>query len=66
VTEAQYTAVLYAALEAMRRFPNSLRFLVTHADISPQSRADCPGDRWLSSGRFQALADALGLETVRS
>jgi N-acetyl-anhydromuramyl-L-alanine amidase AmpD len=64
VTDAQYAAVLFAAAEAKARFPKSLRFLATHADISPQSRANCPGDRWLSSGRFEALARTLGLETV--
>lgn len=37
---------------------------VRHADISPQSRANCPGDRWVRSGRFQPLADAVGLRTV--
>ena len=64
VTDCQYDAVLFAAQEARERYPNSLRYLVTHADISPQSRANCPGDRWLASGRFRALATALGLETV--
>ena len=65
VTNAQFAAVLYAAWEAKLRYPESLRYLATHADISPQSRTDCPGDRWLASGRFQAMADALGLQTVR-
>ena len=44
----------------------TLRYLVRHADISPQSRGSCPGDRWVASGRFQALAEALGLMTVGS
>ncbi len=64
VTEAQYNAVLYAAWEAKLRYPTSLRYLARHTDISPQSRANCPGDRWLGSGRFHRLADALGLKTV--
>jgi N-acetyl-anhydromuramyl-L-alanine amidase AmpD len=64
VTDAQYNAVLYAAWEAKLRYPTSLRYLARHADISPQSRANCPGDRWLGSGRFQQLADTLGLKTV--
>ena len=64
VTDAQYAAVLYAGWEAKLRYPRSLRFLVSHADISPQSRPGCPGDRWIASGRFRALADALGLQTV--
>ena len=64
VTEAQYNAVLYAAWEAKRRFPETLRYLVRHADISPQSRTHCPGDRWLASGYFHKLAESLGLETL--
>ena len=66
VSDDQYNAVLYAAWEAMQRYPTSLRYLARHADISPQSRAGCPGDRWLESGRFQALADTLGLKTTLS
>jgi N-acetyl-anhydromuramyl-L-alanine amidase AmpD len=66
VPDRQFEAVLRAAQEAKRRYPHSLRFLARHSDISPQSRADCPGDRWLSSGRFEALARALGLEVVPS
>jgi N-acetyl-anhydromuramyl-L-alanine amidase AmpD len=64
VTDRQYNAVLYAAWEAKLRYPNSLRYLARHTDISPQSRTCCPGDRWVASGRFLALADALGLKTV--
>jgi N-acetyl-anhydromuramyl-L-alanine amidase AmpD len=61
ITEAQYNAVLFAAREARERFPDSLRYLARHADISPQSRNHCPGDRWVASGRFQALAQDAGL-----
>ena len=64
VTDRQYNSLLYAAREVKGRYPNSLRYLASHADISPQSRAHCPGDRWIASGRFQALADALGLKMV--
>jgi N-acetyl-anhydromuramyl-L-alanine amidase AmpD len=64
VTDSQYSAVLYAAREAKLRYPTSMRYLARHADISPQSRSDCPGDRWVASGRFQQLADELGLKTV--
>jgi N-acetyl-anhydromuramyl-L-alanine amidase AmpD len=66
VTDRQFQALLYAAWEAKRRYPESLRYLARHADISPQSRPQCPGERWTSSGRFQALADLLGLKTVSS
>ena len=64
VTDAQFEAVLYAAREAKVRYPHSLRYLARHSDISPQSRADCPGDRWIASGRFHSLAQALGLRTL--
>jgi N-acetyl-anhydromuramyl-L-alanine amidase AmpD len=64
VTDRQFDALLYAASEAKKRYPESLQYLAGHADISPQSRPDCPGERWMSSGRFQALAHAVGLKTV--
>lgn len=64
VTNLQYHALLCAAREAKERYPDSLRYLVSHADISPQSRADCPGERWLASGRFEALARALDLKIM--
>ena len=64
VTDRQFEAVLCAGREAKRRFPTSLRYLARHSDISPQSRPNGPGERWIDSGRFQALADALGLKTV--
>ena len=66
VTDRQYAGVVCAVREARARFPTSLQYLVAHADISPQSRAQCPGDRWLSSGRLAQLADALGLKRVGS
>lgn len=66
VTDAQFEAVLYAAWEAKQRYPESLRYLARHADISPQSRPNCPGDRWTASGRFEALAGSLELKIVSS
>ena len=53
---------LYAAWEARQRFPHSLRYLARHSDISPQSRSDCPGDRW--AARIEAVARAVGLVTL--
>jgi N-acetyl-anhydromuramyl-L-alanine amidase AmpD len=66
VTDQQFDAVLSAAREAKGRYPESLRFLAGHSDISPQSRAHCPGDRWLTSGRFEALAELAGLCMVEA
>ncbi len=64
VTDKQYRAVLFAAWEAKERYASSLRYLLRHADISPQSRENCPGDRWTASGRFESLAEELGLKMV--
>ena len=64
VTDEQFQAVLYAGWEARLRFPDSLRYVARHSDISPHSRACCPGDRWVSSGRLEALADLLGLKMI--
>jgi N-acetyl-anhydromuramyl-L-alanine amidase AmpD len=61
VSDRQYRAVLCAAREAKRRYPDSLRYLVRHSDISPQSRHGCPGSRWSSHGQFESLAREAGL-----
>lgn len=64
VTDAQYDAVLRVCRDVvLPRYP-SIRYLVSHSAISPQSRPQCCGDRWLLSGRFAALADALHLSPV--
>jgi N-acetyl-anhydromuramyl-L-alanine amidase AmpD len=63
VTEAQYAATLAASRLALGRYP-SIRYLLTHSVISPVNRPVCPGPRWTQSGRFQQLADALGLEAM--
>lgn len=62
VTDAQYAAVLAVCRELVARFRPT--HLLRHADISPSSRARCPGTRWTDSGRFHALALALGLSTA--
>lgn len=64
VTDAQFNAVLFVAREAKQHYPVSLRYLAAHADISPQSRANCPGARWRAAARWQTLARAVGLELV--
>ncbi len=63
VTEAQYQATLRVSRQILAQFP-SIRYLVTHRAISPQSRANDPGARWTSSGRLSALARALGLKLI--
>lgn len=61
VTAEQYAATKSACLYALERYP-SIRYLITHTVISPQSRPNCCGGRWITPGYFQRLADELGLE----
>ncbi len=63
VTEAQYQATLAVARMALKQYP-SIRYLVTHRAIAPETRAVDPGARWMRSGRFAALASDLGLEPI--
>jgi N-acetyl-anhydromuramyl-L-alanine amidase AmpD len=63
VTDAQYAAVLANCRLAIRRYP-SIVWLLGHRDISPHSRPNCPGARWITSGRFAQLAAELGLDTL--
>jgi len=60
VTDRQFAGVLAVATMAKVRFP-SITHLVAHRVISPHTRPNCPGDRWIQSGRFASLAGALGL-----
>jgi len=61
VTDAQYQGTLAVCRVALQTYP-SIRYLMGHNVVSPQSRTHCCGDRWWDSGRFQQLADALELE----
>jgi len=61
VTDEQYNSTLAVCQLAMQSYPN-IGYLMGHNVISPSSRSQCCGNRWWDSGRFQALADALGLE----
>ncbi|HXI95949.1 MAG TPA: N-acetylmuramoyl-L-alanine amidase [Candidatus Acidoferrum sp.] len=63
VDELQYNAVL-AEAKAMQATHPGMTWLLRHADISPASRRNCPGDRWVASGRLLELADALGLKRL--
>ena len=63
VTEAQQEAVVAIGREALRRHP-SIRYLVTHRAISPQTREHDPGRGWVRSGRFAAVAQQLGLTPI--
>jgi N-acetyl-anhydromuramyl-L-alanine amidase AmpD len=63
VTDQQYAAVVEVSRLAMSKFP-SIRWLVTPSDLSA-GRANNPGPRWIASGRFRNLANALNLQTLR-
>jgi hypothetical protein len=63
VTDHQYLGVLAVARLAIGQYP-SIGWLLRHADISPLSRPNCPGPRWVQSGRFAQLAADLGLRTL--
>jgi len=61
VTDEQYASTLAVARASLQVYP-SIRYLMGHNVVSPQSRAQCCGDRWWDSGRFAQLAADLGLE----
>lgn len=61
VTDEQYAGTLAVCRVALDTYPG-MRYLMGHNIISPSSRAQCCGDRWWDSGKFQQLADQLGLE----
>jgi N-acetylmuramoyl-L-alanine amidase len=63
VSDALYQAVLDVGALVLAAYPG-ITGLMTHAAISPQSRAGCPGDRWVASEKFAALAEALGLTPI--
>jgi hypothetical protein len=61
VTEEQYRGTLNVCRISMQKYP-SIRYLFGHRIVSPSSRPNCCGARWWNSGRYQAIADELGLE----
>jgi hypothetical protein len=61
VTDEQYAGTLAVCRLALEAYPQ-ITYLFGHNIISPNSRPSCCGDRWWDSGRFQVLADELGLE----
>ena len=64
VTDAQYQATVRISRLVTSRYP-SIRYLMTHRAISPQSRAEDPGPRWLAKGKMEALANTLGLKLIQ-
>lgn len=60
VTDSQYASVLSVCRRAVALNPGMV--VTSHHIISPQSRANCCGKRWIASGRLAKLASDLGLE----
>jgi len=61
VTDEQYAATLGVCYVALQAYP-SIKYLMGHNIVSPQSRSQCCGNRWWDSGRFSQLASDLHLE----
>lgn len=64
VTDAQYQAVLALCKTVILPAWPGITHLVAHHAISPLSRS-CPAARWLASGRFDQLAQELGLTPLK-
>lgn len=64
VSAAQYAAVQTLVRYIVSVYP-SIRWLCSHRSISPIDRPNCPGPRWINSGKFDALAKATGLIAVK-
>jgi LysM repeat protein len=64
VTDAQFQATARIGRLVLSQYP-SIRYLMTHRAISPQSRAEDPGPRWLAKGKMEALANTLGLKLIQ-
>ena len=62
VTEDQYQATLAVCRHSLQVFP-SIGWLLSHRDISPQTRPSCCGNRWWASGQFARLARELNLRS---
>lgn len=56
-----YDATLYTCREILKANRN-INYLYAHNAISP---TQCPGPRWLTSGKLKQLANELGLEVVQ-
>lgn len=63
VSDLMYEAAVMELRVMLNLYPD-IRWLLGHSAISPQSRAHCPGDRWITSGKFARLASSFGLKTL--
>ena len=60
VTTEMYATVRTLVRTVLASFP-SIAYLMGHRNISPRSRPNCPGPRWVDSGTLQLMADELTL-----
>lgn len=63
VTDRQYLDTHAACRLALATYP-SIAWLLGHSVVSPHSRPNCCGARWVASGRFAQLAADLGLKML--
>lgn len=61
VTPVQYNTVR-TLIRTVHEEYDSILYLLGHCSISPRSKPDCPGDRWITSWRLADLAADTGLE----
>jgi N-acetyl-anhydromuramyl-L-alanine amidase AmpD len=60
VTGQQFEAVCSAVQMSLEAYPH-IEFLCQHADISPKSRANCPGTRWTKTGMLSQVSEIFGI-----
>jgi N-acetylmuramoyl-L-alanine amidase len=63
VTVEQFESVRAVLRLIVTQYP-AIRFLLRHTDISPYTRPNCPGNRWIGSGQFVQLAREFDLATA--
>lgn len=63
VTDEQYTMVRTLVRTVLGTYPDII-WLMGHDAITPRSRPNCPGNRWIASGRLSQLALDTGLSLV--
>lgn len=63
VTEQQYVSVRALGFWIKSQAP-TIKYLITHRVISPLSRVNCPGPRWVTSGRLAQLGRELNLKVL--
>jgi hypothetical protein len=63
VDRKMFDNTLWLCRDWMKRYP-SVKYLTSHHVISPRSRPNCCGGRWIASGKLSQMAEKTGLELV--